>query len=566
MVDQQDFRERVALNADIVGFSRLMADDLDATTAAMENLSRLVRHEVRDQGGVMVNFVGDNFMATFETATAAMKAAISITKQVEELNSPLPEGKWVRFRMGLDVGDMTVAGDQWFGDALNVAARIQALAPAGGIRVSSRVYRALDEPALRFRPVGKTELKGIPERVELYEYSDLPSGVGHAPAWSGVSLAAPTVAVLPMHVTGLPEDSSSLGEIFRSDLIHRLTGVPQLEVVDAAREGAAPARYMIELGVAHSEENVRIYARVIDVSRMTGVKAHRWTLPASEIPGRSDSMAAEVARSVEVDLIVGAPADLYADLDDSEAIEKIYLGWYHLTSSTREGWVRAVKLFGAVAESHPDQPYGHVLSAFGNWVGADNGWAADPGATLELARSQAADGLAVGDPTGMALAVEAAILLSEGNTDMAVKTMETVRIERPTCDVTFGLEGSIRRYLGQFDKSIDSLDVAMRLTGMTKPWYPTVKACSLYHGGQIEEAAATAETVLEFQPKNLEALLVLAASQKELGLERRARATAQLVRERFPATHVGAWIDSNPYQVDDVVQRWKADLASIGLV
>jgi adenylate cyclase len=419
---------------------------------------------------------------------------------------------------------------------------------------------------LRFRPVGKRDLKGIPERIEVYEYADLPSGADHRTSHSGISLESPTVAVLPFHSGEAPGGLVEEARMFREDLIHRLTQVPQLEVVDAGSDRAAPARYMIELGIAAAGDRIRIYARVIDVSRMTGVKAHRWTLPAEELPDRSDTMAAEVARSIEVDLIVGVPASLYAELDDPKAIEKIYLGWYHLTSATREGWIQAVRLFRDVAESHPDQPYGHVLSAFVNWVGADNGWVADPEATLALAGDQAAAGLAAGDPTGMARAVEAAILLSQGDTERAVRTMETVRIERPTCDVTFGLEGSIRRYLGQWQKSIDSLDVAMRLTGMTKPWYPTVKACALYHGNKMEEAAATAETVLEYQPNNLEALLVLAAAQKELGLERRARATAQLVRDRFPSIDVGDWIDSNPYQVEEIVQRWKSDLASIDLL
>jgi adenylate cyclase len=563
---QDGSRERVALNADVVGFSRLMADDFETTTAAMEDLHRVVEHEVAENNGVIVNFAGDNFMAAFDEATVAMKAAIAITGHVQDRNRGLPEAKSLRLRMGLDVGEITVAGDQWFGEPLNVAARIQALAPAGGVSVSSRVYRALDEPALRFRPIGRRDLKGIPERTEVYEYADLPGDSDHGSSVSGFSLESPTVAVLPLHTGETPQAITEAARMFREDLIYRLTQIPQLGVVDAARDPAAAARYMVELGVAVAGELVRIYARVLDVSRMTGVKAHRWTLSADALPDRSDSMADEVARSIEVDLIVGAPASLYAELNDPEAVEKIYLGWYHLTSSTREGWLQARRLFGEVAESHPEQPYGHVLSAFVNWAGADNGWAQDPEATLSLAREQAAAGLAAGDPTGMAHAVEAAILLSQGETAKAVDTMESVRIERPTCDVTFGLEGSIRRYLGQWEKSIDSLDTAMRLTGMTKPWYPTIKACALYHGGQMEEAAATAETVLAYQPDNLEALLVLAAAQKELGLERRAQATAQRVRERFPAIDVEEWIDSNPYQVDEIVQRWKADLASVGLL
>lgn len=108
--------------------------------------------------------------------------------------------------------------------------------------------------------------------------------------------------------------------------------------------------------------------------------------------------------------------------------------------------------------------------------------------------------------------------------------------------------------------------IAMRLTGVNKPWYPTVKACSLLMGGRVEQAASVAEMVLEHQPHNLEALLVLTAAQVELGLDRRARATAELIRERYPSVDIAEWLDRNPYQGKEMVDRWKEDLVSAGAI
>lgn len=108
--------------------------------------------------------------------------------------------------------------------------------------------------------------------------------------------------------------------------------------------------------------------------------------------------------------------------------------------------------------------------------------------------------------------------------------------------------------------------MAMRLTGVNKPWYPTVKACSLFMGGKIEQAAAVAEMVLEHQEHNLEALLVLTAAQVELGLERRARATVELIQERYPSMDVEAWLDGNPYQSRGVIDRWRNDLITAGAI
>jgi tetratricopeptide (TPR) repeat protein len=206
------------------------------------------------------------------------------------------------------------------------------------------------------------------------------------------------------------------------------------------------------------------------------------------------------------------------------------------------------------------------LTAFALWIGVANGWAPDPEAALAEARALAKLGQDLGDQTGMARAVEGAILMSEGRFDEALAQVDELEIIRPTCDVTFGLEGSIRRYLGEWQKAVELLDVAMRLTGINKPWYPTVKACSLFVGGRLEDAAAIAEGVLEHQPNNLEALLVLAAAQSELGMDRRAQATADLIRERFPAVDAAAWLESSPYRRREIVDRWKGDLAAVGVI
>jgi hypothetical protein len=120
--------------------------------------------------------------------------------------------------------------------------------------------------------------------------------------------------------------------------------------------------------------------------------------------------------------------------------------------------------------------------------------------------------------------------------------------------------------MGEWEKSVDLLDKAMRLTPVNKPWYPTVQACSLYMGGRFEQAASTAEAVIEYQSNNLEALLVLAASQVELGMDRRARATAELIKERFPAVRVEEWLAKNPYQDATMVDRWKKDLTAAGVL
>jgi len=560
----------VALNADVVGYSKLLADDLETTTTLMGELRHLVQDQVTESRGSLVNFVGDNFMAVFEDPKDAMQSAIAIARAIEARNDGTPAARQVRFRMGLDQGPVTVTGDQHFGDALNVAARIQALAPPGGVSVSGRVYRSLDEPALRFRSIGRKSLKNIPEPVEVFQFDDLPTEGRALSRQSSLSLAAPTVAVLPIHADSLEPALQSMAGVIRDDLIHRLSRVPRLLVINASSDPGAssgePVRYLLETGVHQVGDQVRVYAKLMDVTSMNIVTTNKWTAATSDLLALSDDVAEGVARAVEVELIIGEPAGLYSELEDPEAIQNIYTGWFHLTSGSPEGWTKAVEYFGKVAVSHPSMSYGHVLTGFAYWMWAASLPARKRADYLQQALDHAQVGMDLGDPTGLAQMVVAAVLMFQGHNDEALEQIDNLVIKRPTCDVTFAVEGSVRRYMGQWEASVDLLDKAMRLTAANNPWYPTVQACSLYLGGRVEQAATTAEAVIEHQPANLEALLVLTAAQVEMGMDRRARATAEMIKELFPSVDIDRWIEENPYQKREMVERWKNDLASAGVI
>ena len=158
------------------------------------------------------------------------------------------------------------------------------------------------------------------------------------------------MAVLPIHTETTDESVAATAGILRSELIHGLAGVPQLQVIDAKTEtgmghGLAAARYMIETGVHQFGDKVRVYATLFDVTTMNIVKTYKWAIQAKDLFELSDRFANDVARSIEIELIVGEPAGLYAELDDPDAIEKVYTGWYHLRSDTQEGWSRALDFF-----------------------------------------------------------------------------------------------------------------------------------------------------------------------------------------------------------------------------
>ena len=567
----------VALNADVVSYSRLMADDAQHTATALRKVRTIVEDEIAAGGGSLVNFVGDNFMAVFNRPEQAVRTAIAITNVVAAENASVPEYLRLRFRMGIDMGPVHIDEDgAYLGDALNIAARIQSIAQPGGLSISGEVFRALDEPTFRFRSNGKQRLKNIPEQVHVYDFADLPAEGDTAPnPKRPLSLGTPSVAVLPMHIASDADSLKPIAAFLLSDVVSGLINLRNLDVVDVSNSGGqvgetepAPpnVRYMLLSGILQAGSRLRLWAQIRDVLTQSVLWVGKWDCSEDGIFDISDALATDILRAFEIELIVGEPARVYHELGNPEAIAKVYEGWYNLTAGTRNGWNRANELFRELRADAPTNAVGPVLYAFTQWMGARDGLVNDRAEAFEEARANAQHGLDLGDNTGLSAMILAAVELEGGDADAALEGIAKAKILRPTCDLTWAMEGSIRRYLGQWEQAVVLIDQAMDLSPVNKPWYPTVLASSYYVGQKFEEAAAVAEEVLEHQPKNIEALLVLAASQSHLGLDRRAQATGATIAERFPDADTSQWLLSNPYQDDEFVDRWRHDLEGAGLL
>lgn len=542
----------------------------------MSAARKIVTEEISNAGGTLVNFVGDNFMAVFDASENAMRAAIRVTNAIATTNASLSEFQRLRFRMGIDMGPVHIDSDgSYLGDALNIAARIQSLARPGGLSVSGKVYRALDEPMLRFRSQGRQHLKNIPEHIEIFEFADLPADDDTAvnPTRS-LALETPGMAILPMLTDDAHPELQSAGSFLLADVIAGLVELQNLDVVDVTRtmgqsqsdaEIAPNVRYVLSSGIAQIGTRVRLWALVREIATQHTLWAQKWDVDVDSLLETADQFAEEVVSAIQIELIIGEPARIIRDLGPPGEVAKVYETYYHLTAGTAAGWDRARETAENLRLEYPESVLGMAMLGFANWIGVAQGFAKDPEQTLEKARIDAVLAIEHGDETGLASMVLAAITLSEGDPDGALSQIATTKVIRRTCDLTWAVEASVRRYLGQWEQAVELVDQAMELTPVNKPWYPTVLASSYYVGERFEQAAAVAEEVLEHQPENIEALLVLAASQSELGLERRARATGDLVRHRFPRANIDEWLATNPYQDERFVERWRRDLEGAGL-
>ncbi len=171
MVQDAVIRKLAAIvSADVVGYSRLMAADEEATLAAMhEQRKQIVDVKLARHGGRIVKLMGDGLLAEFASVVEAVRAFSEIQAEVAARNVSVPEHRRLEYRVGINQGEVVIDGDDIYGDGVNIAARLQELAEPGGIAISGRVHSDVrGKIDIGFENLGEVELKNIPDPVWVY--------------------------------------------------------------------------------------------------------------------------------------------------------------------------------------------------------------------------------------------------------------------------------------------------------------------------------------------------------------------------------------------------------------
>jgi len=272
------------VSVDVVGYSRLMGRDEPGTLAGLKALRQeVIDPKIAEYGGRIVNTAGDNQLLEFPSVVDAVRCAVDVQRLMAERNSSTNSEQRIDFRIGINVGDIIVSGDQIFGDGVNVAARVQALAPPGGI-CTSKVVRdqVVDKLGFTFEDLGAQEVKNIARPVEAYRVefgAALPAPAASAP--KSLRLA---VAVLPFKVAGAHPDEERLAEVLTRDLTSsfastmRMTDVVSRDLaasyhgkpIDPRRVGRElDAMYLVEGEVRRADDQMEVDVQLIESSSAT---------------------------------------------------------------------------------------------------------------------------------------------------------------------------------------------------------------------------------------------------------------------------------------------------------
>src|SRR4026207_1358176 len=156
-------------STDVAGYSRLMGDDEEATIRTLTTCRTLISSLIHQYRGRVVDAPGDNLLAEFASVVDAVRCAVEIQHALKEKNAELPEHRQMRFRIGINLGDVIVEGERLYGDGVNIAARLESLAIPGGICISGKVFEEVESKlALHYDYQGEQEVKNIAKPVRVY--------------------------------------------------------------------------------------------------------------------------------------------------------------------------------------------------------------------------------------------------------------------------------------------------------------------------------------------------------------------------------------------------------------
>ncbi|MHC4792539.1 MAG: adenylate/guanylate cyclase domain-containing protein [Planctomycetota bacterium] len=211
MTEESFKRKLIAiLSADVQGYSRLMDNDEEATIRTLTDYREAIRNLTQQYRGRVVDTTGDNLLAEFASAVDAVNCAVEIQRELAERNAELPYERKMEFRIGVNVGDVVEEKDRIYGDGVNIAARVEGLAEAGGICISGRVYDQVENKLdLEFEYLGEQEVKNIARPISVYRVLSYPGAAAHRVVkakdavrkkWRKIALATAAVLVVAIAV------------------------------------------------------------------------------------------------------------------------------------------------------------------------------------------------------------------------------------------------------------------------------------------------------------------------------------------------------------------------------
>ena len=577
------------LAADVAGYSRLMGSDEEGTLAALKAYRReVIDLKLTEHRGRIVRIIGDGLLVEFTSVVAAVRWAVEVQHALGERNSGLPQEKRIEFRMGINAGDIIIDGIDIWGDGVNVAARLEALAEPGGICVSSRVQEDVHGSLeVAFEDIGEQQLKNIARPVRVYRVQ-LNGATKATPALQPSH--KPSIVVLPFNnMSGDPEQ-----EYFADGMVEEITTALSRtrwlfviarnssftykgRAVDVKQVGRElGVRYALEGGVRKAADRVRITAQLIDASTGAHLWADRFDGSLEHIFELQDQVTASVVGAIaprleqaEVERAKHKPTE------SLDAYDYFLRGIASLYSWTKESNDEALGLFNKAIELDPDFASAYGMASWCYVRRKGSRWMTDRvQETAEAARlGRRAVELGWDDPVALAWGGFSLAYVVH-DVEVGATLIDRALLLNPNLAEAWHFSGWVRIYLGEPELAIEHLTHAMRLSPVDPLTFVTLMAIAFAHffAGRYNDASSWAEKALAASPPRLRekavyhpALLIAAASNALAGRLEKARNAIAQSRQISPTAHISNLKNQIPLRRADDLVRYAEGLRRAGL-
>ena len=572
------------LSADVVGYSRLMAADEVGTLGRLKGLRReVIDPIIASHHGRIFKLMGDGALVEFASVVDAVTCAVEVQKAVTANQTATPDGDRLELRIGVNLGDIIVDGDDIYGDGVNVAARIEALATPGGICISrSARDQVRDKLDFKLEDMGEVEVKNIPRAIRVFRVSvdGATPAVAAAAAPQAEATALPdkpSIVVLPFdNMSGDPEQEF-FADGLTEDILTALSRFRGLFVISRnssfvykgratnLQEVAKDLRvqYIVEGSVRKAGNRVRITVQLIDAKSDSHIWAERYDRDLEDIFAVQDEVTTAIVATLpgRIDAATQERAERKLP-ENMAAYEYVLAGKILHHRASEADNAEAQRLLDKAIALDPKYAHAHSWKACTlgqSWV---YGWCADRNATWEEVSEELQIALALDDDDSDVHRVLAAVYLAHGDFDKATYHQGRALSLNPNDDLIVVQQGEILTWLGQPEEGIEWIRKAMRLN----PYFPE-RFCShmgraFYMARQYEEAveAFTRITAPDHTHNSF-----LAAAHAQMADDAAAEAHAKAVLKRDPEFTVGGYLATLHYKRESDLDHHREGLLKAGL-
>ena len=547
------------LAGDVAGYSRLMGLDEEGTLAALKGHRRaVVDPKIAEHRGRIVKTTGDGMLVEFASIVDGVRCAVDIQRQMAERNIQIPPERRIEFRIGLNVGDIIIDDKDIYGDGVNIAARLEALAEPGGICVS-RIVRdeVRDKLHFSFEDMGEHQVKNIARPVPIHRVRfDTPS-TEVLPAALTTSRPArppqqkPSIAVLPFANMSGDVEQEYFSEGITEDIITNLSHSHSFFVISRStsfaykRPGADVGKVGRELGVGYVVEGsvrraanrVRISAQLIEAATGHHLWADRYDRELADVFALQDEIARSITGAIEPGIIAAEIRQARRkEPDQLDAWDRTVRAHWHIRRFTREDLAEARRLVTEAISLDPANSMAYADLAFARHFEAVFGWGDGPIESHNRLGEAARKAVAADDSDARAQTALAIFELFSGRHEEARRRLRRALNRNPNSELARGYLGVSYAFGGDYETAVQQLGEAIRLSpqGLLVVIWHLYKGWAALLAERYEEAVEFTQLAREANPAFPDIYAVLASAYGHLGSITASRAALDQLLHRMP--------------------------------